>query len=186
MSMSDRMRYVIAFAALMLSGCGTSASLPSSQPSLANERPALGQTLGEREVSSIDLTVLPNGEGLPEGRGTPQRGAQVFAERCVACHGEQGRGGISGMPRLTGGVGSLGTSQPLQTMNSYLPFATTAFDYIRRAMPPDAPQSLTASDVYAVTAYILSIDGIVPPDAELDAIRLPEVKMPNRDGFVRP
>jgi cytochrome c len=82
-------------------------------------------------------------------------------------------------------VGSLATHEPLQTMNSYWPFATTAFDYIRRAMPRDAPQSLKSSDVYAVTAYILSIDGIVAPDAELDATSLPRVRMPNRDGFVR-
>jgi cytochrome c len=185
MFMSDCVRLMLTLSMVLLSGCETNAISSPAPTAPANDVPALGQRLSEREIAAIDLTILPDGVGLPEGRGTVRRGAEVFAQRCAACHGEQGRGGIAGMPRLTGGVGSLATREPLQTMNSYWPFATTAFDYIRRAMPPDAPQSLKSSDVYAVTAYILSVDGIVAPDAELDANSLPQVRMPNRDGFVR-
>ena len=112
------------------------------------------------------------------------RGAILYAEKCMACHGERGAGALSGIPRLTGGVGSLASDEPIKTMNSFWPFATGVFDYIRRAMPPTSPQSLPADEVYAITAYLLSIDEIVPADASLDANSILRVKMPNRSGFV--
>jgi cytochrome c len=110
------------------------------------------------------------------------QGAQVYSEKCVACHGAAGAGGP--MDRLTGGIGTLTSGRPVKTVASYWPYAPLVFDYIRRAMPTPAPQSLTNNEVYAVTAYLLSIDGIVPAGAVMNARTLPLVRMPNREGFV--
>jgi cytochrome c len=110
------------------------------------------------------------------------QGAAVFMAKCQACHGPAGVGGP--MDRLTGGVGTIRTKAPIQTVNSYWPYATTQFDYIRRAMPLTQPRSLTNDEAYALAAYILSVDRIVPADAVMDAKTLPQVRMPNRDGFV--
>ncbi len=144
--------------------------------------PNLGRPLSPEEIRKIDITVAPDGKGLPPGSGSVSAGAVVYAKSCQYCHGAQGGG--KPQDQLTGGVGSLASGKPVKTPASYWPVATTLFDYIRRAMPITSPQSLTNDEVYAVTAYILSIDGIVPPDAVLDAKSLPRVKMPNRDGFI--
>ena len=149
----------------------------------AAQGPNLGRPLTPVEIRNIDITVAPNGKGLPSGSGSVLAGAVVYAKNCQACHGPQGAGKPA--EQLTGGVGSLASGKPVKTPASYWPSATTLFDYIRRAMPITSPQSLTNDEVYAVTAYILSIDGIVPKDAVLDAKSLPQIKMPNRDGFVR-
>jgi hypothetical protein len=146
------------------------------------QSPNLGRALTPEEIRKIDITVVPDGRGLPPGNGSVSAGAAVYAKSCQSCHGANGAG--KPQDQLTGGVGSLASGKPVKTPASYWPVATTLFDYIRRAMPITSPQSLTNDDVYAVTAYILSIDGIVPPDAVLDAKSLPRVKMPNRDGFV--
>ncbi len=147
------------------------------------QRPNLGRELTPDEVKKIDITIAPDGTGLPPGSGSVSAGATLFAQKCQVCHGAQG----SGKPQdqLTGGVGTLASGKPVKTPVSYWPTATTIFDYIRRAMPITAPQSLTNDEAYALTAYLLSIDGIIPKDAVLDAKSLPQVKMPNRDGFVR-
>src|SRR5437868_12962791 len=142
-----------------------------------------GRALSEEEIRKIDITVAPDGKGLPPGSGSVSAGEAVYAQKCQSCHGPRGAGGP--MEQLTGGVGSLASSKPVKTPVSFWPVATTLFDYIRRAMPISSPQSLTDDEVYAVTAYILSIDGIVPKDAVLDAKSLAAVKMPNKDGFVR-
>jgi S-disulfanyl-L-cysteine oxidoreductase SoxD len=144
--------------------------------------PNLGRPLTPEEIRKIDITVVPDGRGLPSGSGSVSAGAAVYAKSCQSCHGAQGAG--KPQDQLTGGVGSLATGKPVKTPASYWPAATTLFDYIRRSMPITSPQSLTNDEVYAVTAYILSVDGIVPSDAALDAKSLPRVKMPNRDGFV--
>ena len=144
--------------------------------------PNLGRPLTPEEIRKIDITVAPDGRGLPPGSGTVSAGAAVYAKACQSCHGEKGAG--KPQDQLTGGVGTLASGKPVKTPASYWPAATTLFDYIRRAMPITSPQSLTNDEVYAVTAYILSIDGIVPSDAVLDAKSLPRVKMPNKDGFV--
>jgi S-disulfanyl-L-cysteine oxidoreductase SoxD len=144
--------------------------------------PNLGRPLAPEEVRKVDITVWPDGKGLPAGSGSASAGAAVYTKSCQSCHGAQGAG--KPQEQLTGGVGMLASGKPVKTPNSYWPTATTLFDYIRRAMPITAPQSLSNDDVYAVTAYILSIDGIVPADTILDAKSLPRVKMPNRDGFV--
>jgi len=147
------------------------------------QHPSLGRPLTPDEIRKIDITIAPDGRGLPSGSGSVAAGEKVYAQKCQACHGLQGAG--NPMERLTGGIGSLTSGKPVKTAVSYWPAATTLFDYIRRAMPPTSPQSLTDDEVYAVTAYILSIDGVVAKDALLDAKSLPQVKMPNRDGFVR-
>lgn len=144
--------------------------------------PNLGRPLTPEEIRKIDITVTPDGRGLPAGSGSVSAGAAVYAKSCQSCHGAQGAG--KPQDQLTGGVGSLASAKPVKTPASYWPAATTLFDYIRRAMPITSPQSMTNDEVYAVTAYILSIDGIVSSDAVLDAKSLPQVKMPNREGFV--
>jgi len=145
--------------------------------------PNLGRPLTPDEIRKADITVSTDGRGLPPGSGSVSAGAAVYTKYCQSCHGAQGAG--KPQDQLTGGVGTLASSKPVKTSVSYWPTATTLFDYVRRAMPIASPQSLTNDEVYAVTAYLLSIDGIVPMDATLDATSLPRVKMPNRDGFVR-
>ncbi len=144
--------------------------------------PSLGRALTPDEIKKADITVWPDGRGLPSGSGSVAAGAVVYTKNCQACHGAQGAG--KPQDQLTGGVGTLASAKPVKTPVSYWPTATTLFDYIRRSMPITSPQSLTNDEVYAVTAYLLSIDAIVPADAVLDAKSLPRVKMPNRDGFV--
>jgi cytochrome c len=146
------------------------------------QSPDLGRPLTPDEIRKIDITVIPDGRGLPPGSGSVSAGAAVYTKSCQSCHGEKGAG--KPQDQLTGGLGTLASAKPVKTPASYWPAATTLFDYIRRAMPITAPQSLTNDEVYAVTAYTLSIDGIVPNDAALDAKSLPRVKMPNKDGFV--
>jgi len=145
--------------------------------------PGLGVEATPEDVEEVDISIQPDGANLPPGQGTVAEGEALFATTCVACHGEQGIGG-QGLVQLTGGLGTLDSDGPVKTVNSFWPYATTVFDYIRRAMPLNAPQSLTNEQVYAVTAYNLSIDGIVADDAVLDAETLPEVEMPNADGFI--
>lgn len=144
--------------------------------------PALGRVATEAEVALLDISIRPDGVGLPPGEGTVQEGALIFGPRCASCHGPRGRGGQGG--RLSGGVGTLGGAEPIKTVNSYWPYATTLFDYIRRAMPLYEPQSLNDSEVYALVAYILMQDRIIEPTDVMNATTLPEVVMPNRNGFV--
>jgi cytochrome c len=145
--------------------------------------PRLGRAATPDEIAKTDISIAPDGKGLPPGSGSVAQGAEVYAQKCVACHGPNGAGTPSG-DRLSGGIGSLATPTPIKTVNSYWPYATTLFDYIRRAMPITMPQSLSNEEVYAVTAYILSLDNVVPMNATLDAQSLPRVQMPNKDGFV--
>ena len=147
----------------------------------AGELPGLGRPLSEAEVAAADYTVMPDGEGLPAGRGNARRGADVYRQHCLACHGEEGTGGVN--DGLTGGHGSLTTGQPVKTIGSYWPYLTTVSDYVRRAMPYQTPGVLSNDDIYSVTAYLLFLNGIVEEDAETDADSLPRVRMPNRDNF---
>lgn len=143
--------------------------------------PPGGEPLAAEDVAAIDITVLPDGTGLPPGRGSVEQGAAVYARHCQACHGADARGGPN--DALAGGSGSLTSDTPRKTIGSFWPYATTLFDYVRRAMPYQAPGSLTANELYAVTAYLLFENGIVGQDTILDAGSLPAVKMPNREGF---
>jgi S-disulfanyl-L-cysteine oxidoreductase SoxD len=134
------------------------------------------------EIKLWDIDVRPDGNGLPAGSGSVEHGKSVFAENCAACHGESGQGGIK--DRLVGGQGTLATDMPIKTVGSFWPYATTLFDYIHRAMPYQEPGSLSVDDTYAVSAYILSLNGILAEDGKLDRESLPKVRMPNRDGFI--
>ena len=124
-----------------------------------------------------------DGAGLPAGSGTVHRGAEVYAEQCAACHGTFGEG-EGRFPKLVGGAGTLRHDRPELTVGSYWPFAPTLWDYINRAMPMPAPHTLSADDVYALTAYILNLNDIVPNEFVADRESLPKVKMPNRDNFL--
>ncbi|ORE97747.1 cytochrome C, class I [Aurantimonas sp. 22II-16-19i] len=135
-------------------------------------------------VKAWNIDISPDGQNLPDGSGSVADGKEIFASTCAACHGETGEGG-EGMVggRLVGGKGTLATNKPVKTVGSYWPYATTLYDYVHRAMPFNAPQSLTPDQVYAVSAYVLNLNGIVPDDAVMDKNTLPKVEMPNRDGF---
>jgi cytochrome c len=141
-----------------------------------------GRSATPAEVKLWNIDVLPDGKGLPDGSGSVAQGKVLFTSNCMACHGPGGDGGIK--DRLVGGIGTLATDHPIKTVGSYWPYATTLYDYIRRAMPYQAPGSLSNSDYYALVAYLLNRNGILPDDATLDKQSLPKVKMPNRDGFV--
>ena len=160
-------------------------SFNSSAAETAKPSFGFGTTPPASELERF-YSSLPDGRGLPAGSGSVAQGKAVYAEHCVACHGQNLEGGIG--DRLIGGRGSLvktpSSKGPVKTVESYWPYATTLFDYIKRAMPFMAPDSLTNDQVYAVTAYILSEAKIVPSDAVLDAKSLVQVKMPNRDGFI--
>jgi cytochrome c len=144
--------------------------------------PGLGVPATPAEIASSDVSVPPDGTGLPDGSGTPSQGAQIYQVKCIACHGPEGAGLIS--DRLVGGQGTLRDAAPVKTIGSYWPYATTLFDYIRRAMPYPEPHSLTNQDVYALTAYLLHLNGVIAADAVMDAKTLPKVQMPNRGNFV--
>jgi cytochrome c len=148
---------------------------------MAQETPQLGEPVDADALAAIDYTVLPDGDGLPEGSGTAVEGAAVFRQYCIACHGEGGAGGIN--DTLVGGHDSLAGDRPQKTVGSYWPYATTLFDYVRRAMPLQAPGTLTNDEIYAVSAYLLHLNGIIAEDVPMTAETLPRVKMPNRDGF---
>ena len=143
------------------------------------------------DIAGVAIAVGIDGKGLPPGRGDYAAGQKIYAAACSACHGPDLRGGprMPDMPsgpalRLIGGRGTLTTKNPVMTVESYWPYATTLFDYIRRAMPFNAPGSLSADEVYAVTAYILGEAQILDKSTVLDAQSLPRVQMPNREGFI--
>jgi S-disulfanyl-L-cysteine oxidoreductase SoxD len=160
-----------------------SASLLVLSSAALAEGPGLGQVATPDEIASWDVSIGPDGAGLPPGRGTPKQGETVFVEKCVACHGEKGAGKPN--DQLVGGRGSLtGEQAPVKTVGSFWPYATTLFDYVRRAMPLNAPKSLSDDEVYAVSAYILQLNGIIGEADAMDAQTLPQVQMPNRDGFI--
>ena len=163
----------IAFAILLCAGVSDA----RAQSPYGIGRPATAE-----EIAGWNIDVGRDGSNLPEGRGSVSQGRDVFAQQCASCHGEKGEGGLG--DRLVGGQGTIGTAKPIRTVGSYWPYATTLFDYIRRAMPQNAPQSLSNEDVYAVSAYILSLNGLAAADATLDAKSLAAIRMPNRDRFV--
>lgn len=142
----------------------------------------LGKPATEREIAGWNIDVSPDGKGLPPGSGTAAGGKALFERHCAACHGMKGEGKPA--DRLAGGIGTLNTASPVMTVGSYWPYATTVYDYINRSMPIPAPQSLKPDEVYAITAYVLFLSGIVGENEVLDAARLPGVQMPNRNGFV--
>ena len=160
-------------------GCATDRMEPG-QP--LGKGPGLGQPASAAEIAAIDIVIPPSGAGLPAGSGDARAGAKVYAAKCESCHGAKGAGKPA--DPLVGGKGSLASANPVRTVGSYWPYATTLFDYTRRAMPVTAPRTLTDEEVYAVTAYVLHLNGIIGETDAMNAQTLPAVKMPNRDGFV--
>jgi cytochrome c len=150
-----------------------------------------GAPASAKEIAAVAIAIAPDGKGLPNGSGDHARGKQVYEASCAACHGVDLRGvaGLPNMPagpalRLTGGRGTLNTANPVMTVESFWPYATTLFDYVRRAMPFQAPGSLTTDEIYAVVAYILAEAKIIDKTTVLDAQTLARIQMPNRDGFI--
>jgi mono/diheme cytochrome c family protein len=141
----------------------------------------IGRPATPAEIAGWNIDVDRNGNNLPPGSGSVGHGREVFDQQCASCHGAKGEGGVG--DRLAGGQGTLATARPVKTVGSYWPYAPTLFDYVRRAMPQNAPQSLSNDDVYAVCAYVLHLNGLLPADATLDAATLHAVKMPNRSMF---
>jgi mono/diheme cytochrome c family protein len=145
------------------------------------QAPNLGKPINPAEIAAWDISILPDGTGLPPGSGTPAQGAPIYAQKCAMCHGENGKGGL--FAALVGG-GPLTGPGSAKTIANFWPYATTLFDFIRRAMPWQQPRSLTNEEVFALTAYILSLNKLIGENDEMNAKTLPKIKMPNRDGFI--
>src|SRR5947209_11297226 len=152
-------------------------TLAAASAAFAAETPGLGKPISEADLALWDISVGPDGKGLPAGSGTPAQGAAIYAQKCEVCHGKGGYGGSNSQ------LASPPEKQD-RTMATYVPHATTIFDFTRRAMPWPQPKSLTNDEVYALTAYILSLNKIIGENDAMNKETLPKVQMPNRDGFV--
>jgi len=155
----------------------TAATLSAQSPRYGVGRPPTPEEFRDRGSA-----IAPDGTGLPPGSGTVAAGRELFTAQCARCHGPDGEGGVGA--RLVGGQGTLATPRPLKTVGSFWPYATTLWDYINRAMPFDKPGLLSPNDVYGAAAYVLRLNGIIAEGQVMDAMSLPKVRMPNRDGFV--
>jgi S-disulfanyl-L-cysteine oxidoreductase SoxD len=166
-----------------------SRTAPPVKPPSAKEPATLGigRPATPAEIAALDIDVMPDGTGLPPGRGTAAEGAPIYAARCAGCHGKTGKEGPNDVlvGRQPGDAFPFAKDARVpKTIGSYWPYATTVFDYIRRAMPPDAPNSLSDGDVYNLVAFLLAQNELIPADAIVDAASLPKVKMPAHDRFV--
>jgi len=165
--------------ALCFGACGAMRAQTNSGKHAGLGRPASAEELKQR-----DITTLPNGAGLPDGKGTVAQGEAVYRDKCASCHGPNGEGVPPQGTQLVGGVGSLASENPVRTVGSYWPYATSVWDYIHRAMPLNQPGSLSADDTYAVTSFLLNRNKIIEASEIMDKESLPKVRMPNRDGFI--
>ena len=161
----------------LVAGCAGTPVAPAR-----TEGPNLGREVTPAQIAGWDISVGPDGAGLPPGKGTSAAGAVVYEQRCQPCHGARGVGQPN--DRLVGGHGTLASANPVRTIGSYWPYATTVFDYVRRAMPYLQPQTLTNDEVYALTAYLLHLNGIIGEGDEMNAQTLARVKMPNQPNFI--
>ena len=166
----------ITLVAFLAAGSALWAAEPATAPL------GIGRPASVHDIAAKDLTVLPDGTGLPAGKGSAEEGASLYAAQCAACHGDRGEG-RGDFPALVGGRGSLAGDKPILTVGSYWPYATTLFDYIRRAMPYQGSGELSANDVYALTAWVLAENKIVKAKSVLTERTLPRVHMPNKEGF---
>jgi mono/diheme cytochrome c family protein len=146
------------------------------------ETPHLGKPIDEAAIAAWDISILPDGTGLPKGSGTPAQGAVIYAQKCAGCHGDNGKGGAAAA--LVSDRELAGINAAQKTIRNFWPYATTIFDFIRRAMPFQMPRSLTDEEVYALTAYILAENKLIGANDTMDAQTLPKVRMPNRDNFI--
>lgn len=168
------------FAAALLAVNAVPASVMAAE---THQRFGYGTPATPEQIKGWDIDARgEDGKGLPPGKGDVNHGAEVFADQCASCHGTFGEG-EGRYPKLAGGNGSLTADRPEPTVGSYWPFAVTLWDYINRAMPFPTPRTLSADDVYALTAYVLNLNNIVPADFVADKESLPKVKMPNHDSF---
>jgi cytochrome c len=171
---------VVATAAALLTACAT--TLDGASTVIPSRGPNLGATPSAMVLAAMDISIPPTGNGLPAGSGSVAQGQKVYEAKCQSCHGAKGEGKPA--DRLVGGIGTLASGKAIRTVGSYWPYATTLFDYTRRAMPTTAPMSLSDDEVYATTAYVLFLNGIIKQDEVMNAQTLPQVNMPNRDGFI--
>jgi cytochrome c len=146
------------------------------------EGPKLGRPATAHELSTVDTDVMPDGRGLPPGSGSVSAGRELYARHCQRCHGENGLGDSG--DQLAGAQMGLKSDWPEKTIGNFWPYAPTLFDFIRRSMPMETPGSLTDNEVYALTAYLLNLNGIIADDAVMNADALAKIRMPNRDGFI--
>lgn len=145
---------------------------------------AYGKPISEADIAPWNIDIrTTDGQGLPAGKGTVAQGKEVYEAKCLACHGEEAKGGPV-FATMVGGVGSFTTNARVLTPGSMYPYAPILFDYIRRAMPMNEPQTMTADEIYAVSAYLLFLNKLVPENVVMDAQSMPKVAMPNRDGFI--
>ena len=177
--MSSWVKFAIVLLSAMLTACGDKTATSSA----TTQAYGFGTPVTENEIAAWNIDVGPDGVGLPAGSATSKQGEPIYLAKCAACHGEFGEG-MGRFPAFVGSRDSLTTDRPSKTVGSYWPYATTLWDYINRAMPFGNAQSLTPDEVYGVTAYILAMNDIISEDTVLNAETLPQVKMPNRDGFV--
>ena len=169
-----------AAAALAIFGCASQQMMPQA----AKPNAKFGHPISEADIAPWNIDIrTPDGKGLPAGRGSVAEGKSIYEGKCLACHGADAKGGSVYGP-MVGGIGSFKTNARVVTPGSMYPYAPILFDYMRRAMPMDSPQSLTPNELYALSAYLLNLNGLVPADAVMDANSLPKVMMPNRDGFI--
>jgi mono/diheme cytochrome c family protein len=170
----------------LLSAGVLAAAVLSGSASAQDKGPGVkyGKPINEADIAAWDIDIrTSDGKGLPAGKGSVAEGAKIYAEQCVACHGEAGKGGQM-FGTMVGGVGSFTTNVRILTPGSMYPYAPILFDYVRRTMPMTTPQALNNDQVYALAAYILNLNGLVPADAVMDAASLAKVEMPNRNGFI--
>jgi mono/diheme cytochrome c family protein len=148
------------------------------------DSPKLGKPITEHDIAPWDVTVFPDGKGLPAGQGNAVDGAKVYAQKCSACHGDNGKGGAGYAPalfafnKLTDGIDAP------KSIGNFFGYSTIVFDFVRRAMPFNMPRTLSNDEVYALTAYLLYINKVIGESDVMDAKTLPAVKMPNRDNFI--
>jgi mono/diheme cytochrome c family protein len=176
-SLTNNVRHRLSLAGIAVAACACMAQAADTP----HTAPRLGTALTAAEVSKWDLTIFPDGRGLPAGKGTAKEGRIVFENQCASCHGDDGRGATA--EELVADPQALTEEVASKAIGPYWPYATTVFDFVRRSMPAGAPGSLSADELYAVTAYLLAANKVIAETDEINAKTLPPVKMPNRDGF---
>ncbi len=158
------------------------ATLPADAATRTGDRYDIGAVVDGATIAGWDIDIRPDGLGLPGGQGSVEDGEEIYDEKCASCHGTFGEG-EKRWPKLAGGMDTLTQERPDKTVGSYWPYVSTLWDYIHRAMPFTAPQSLTVDETYAVTAYVLNLNDLVEDDFILDQDNLAGIEMPNKDGF---